>query len=121
MFVLEPQHIYLNQSATDKQHALRLLADILIKDHLTQDGYLQGLQDREAQSSTYLGQGIAIPHGTPASRDKILQTGVRLAHFPQGVDWGNGNVVHLAVAISAKSDEHLQVLQMLTKALNDFF
>ena len=119
MFVLEPQHIYLNQSATDKQHALRLLADILIKDHLTQDGYLQGLQDREAQSSTYLGQGIAIPHGTPASRDKILQTGVRLAHFPQGVDWGNGNVVHLAVAISAKSDEHLQVLQMLTKALND--
>lgn len=119
MFVLQPNHIYLNQSANDKQHALQQLADILIKDNLVKPEYLQGLQDREAQTSTYLGQGIAIPHGTPASREAILQTGVRLAHFPNGVDWGDGNVVYLAVVISAKSDEHLKVLQILTKALNN--
>lgn len=119
MFVLQPNHIYLNQSANDKQHALQQLADILVKDNLVKSEYLQGLQDREAQTSTYLGQGIAIPHGTPASREAILQTGVRLAHFPDGVDWGDGNVVYLAVVISAKSDEHLKVLQILTKALNN--
>lgn len=119
MFVLQPNHIYLNQSANDKQHALQQLADILVKDNLVKPEYLQGLQDREAQTSTYLGQGIAIPHGTPASREAILQTGVRLAHFPNGVDWGDGNVVYLAVVISAKSDEHLKVLQILTKALNN--
>lgn len=119
MFVLQPNHIYLNQSANDKQHALQQLADILVKDNLVKPEYLQGLQDREAQTSTYLGQGIAIPHGTPASREAILQTGVRLAHFPDGVDWGDGNVVYLAVVISAKSDEHLKVLQILTKALNN--
>lgn len=119
MFVLQPNHIYLNQLANDKQHALQQLADILVKDNLVKPEYLQGLQDREAQTSTYLGQGIAIPHGTPASREAILQTGVRLAHFPNGVDWGDGNVVYLAVVISAKSDEHLKVLQILTKALNN--
>lgn len=119
MFVLQSNHIYLNQSANDKQQALQQLADILVKDNLAKAEYLQGLQDREAQTSTYLGQGIAIPHGTPASREAILQTGVRLAHFPNGVDWGDGNIVYLAVVISAKSDEHLKMLQILTKALKD--
>lgn len=119
MFVLQSNHIYLNQSANDKQQALQQLADILVKDNLVKPEYLQGLQDREAQTSTYLGQGVAIPHGTFASREAILQTGVRLAHFPDGVDWGDGNIVYLAVVISAKSDEHLKVLQILTKALKD--
>lgn len=119
MIKLSPEHIYLNQSAVDKAQALQLLSDILVKDGLTTVDYLQGLQQREQQSSTYLGQGIAIPHGTPESRDAILQTGVRFVHFPQGVQWSDENVVYLAVVISAKSDEHLTILQQLTRLLSD--
>lgn len=119
MLTLDPSHVSMHQVANDKAEALQLLADILVKDGLTTPAYLQGLQDREAQHATYLGEGIAIPHGTPASRDAIIQTGVRLAHFPQGVTWDDdGNKAYLVVVISAKSDEHLQVLQMLTKALS---
>lgn len=66
---------------------------------------------------TYLGQGIAIPHGTPQSREFILETGIRLAHFPEGIIWDGENRIYLAVVIAAKSDEHLQVLQILTRAL----
>lgn len=118
MFVLSPDHIFLQQHADNKADALALLADILVKENLTKADYLQGLIERENQSTTYLGQGIAIPHGMPSSREAILATGVRIVHFPKGVDWENGNTVYLAVAISAKSDEHLQVLQLLTSALN---
>lgn len=120
MFVLTADAVRMNAHATSKKDALSLLAQTLTQDGLTTDAYLQGLLDRESQSSTYLGQGIAIPHGTPASRDAILQTGIRLVHFADGVVWNDaGDKVHLAVVIAAKSDEHLQILQQLTRTLNN--
>ncbi|MBN6494357.1 phosphoenolpyruvate--protein phosphotransferase [Acinetobacter pittii] len=117
MLALEPRHIHMNQHAVDKTHALQCLVDILEKDGLVTPDYITGLINREQQSATYLGQGIAIPHGTPQSRECILETGIRLAHFPEGIIWDGENRVYLAVVIAAKSDEHLQVLQILTRAL----
>lgn len=117
MLALEPQHIHMNQRAVDKTHALKCLVDILENDGLVTPEYIIGLINREQQSATYLGQGIAIPHGTPQSREYILKTGIRLAHFPEGVIWDGENKIYLAVVIAAKSDEHLQVLQILTRAL----
>ncbi|MFW6713121.1 phosphoenolpyruvate--protein phosphotransferase [Acinetobacter pittii] len=117
MLALEPRHIHMNQHAVDKKHALQCLVDILVKDGLVTPDYITGLINREQQSATYLGQGIAIPHGTPQSREFILETGIRLAHFPEGIIWDGENRIYLAVVIAAKSDEHLQVLQILTRAL----
>ncbi|MFV7444514.1 phosphoenolpyruvate--protein phosphotransferase [Acinetobacter pittii] len=117
MLALEPRHIHMNQHAIDKKHALQCLVDILVKDGLVTPDYITGLINREQQSATYLGQGIAIPHGTPQSREFILETGIRLAHFPEGIIWDGENRIYLAVVIAAKSDEHLQVLQILTRAL----
>lgn len=117
MLALEPRHIHMNQHAVDKKHALQCLVNILVKDGLVTPDYITGLINREQQSATYLGQGIAIPHGTPQSREFILETGIRLAHFPEGIIWDGENRIYLAVVIAAKSDEHLQVLQILTRAL----
>ncbi|MEB3767328.1 phosphoenolpyruvate--protein phosphotransferase [Acinetobacter sp. MD2] len=119
MIALDIQHVRMNQHAVDKAQALQCLVNILVEDQLVTPEYLQGLTAREQQSATYLGQGIAIPHGTPQSRQYILKTGVRLAHFPEGVVWDGENKIYLAVVIAAKSDEHLQVLQILTRALID--
>ncbi|SDB94612.1 Phosphocarrier protein HPr /phosphoenolpyruvate--protein phosphotransferase /PTS system D-fructose-specific IIA component (F1P-forming), Frc family [Acinetobacter marinus] len=117
MLVLETQHVRMNQHAIDKAQALQCLVNILVEDQLVTPEYIDGLNNREQQGATYLGQGIAIPHGTPESRQFIQQTGVRLAHFPEGVLWDGENKIYLAVVIAAKSDEHLQVLQILTRAL----
>ncbi|MCP1659231.1 phosphoenolpyruvate--protein phosphotransferase [Neisseria perflava] len=119
MLTLLPEHIRMNRRAADKEEALQIIADTLSSDGLTLPEYLGGLKAREAQTSTYLGQGIAIPHGTPESRSSILTTGVRLVHFPEGVVWDGVNKIYLAVAIAAKSDEHLQILQLLTRALSE--
>ncbi len=119
MLELNAAQIQMGQRAPDKQAALRLLAGRLAADGLAMPGYLAGMQAREAQGSTYLGQGIAIPHGTPDSRDQVLGTGVRLVQFPEGVDWGDGQRVYLAIAIAARSDEHLRLLQLLTRALGE--
>lgn len=120
MLSLTADSVRMQATARSKQEALSVLCEILVADGLTTPEYLQGLKDRENQSSTYLGQGIAIPHGTPDSRSSIKKTGVRLVHFADGVQWNDaGDVVYLAVVIAAQSDEHLQILQSLTRALND--
>ena len=119
MLELTIEQISMGQTAVDKSAALHLLADKLVADGLVAEGYLNGLQAREAQGSTFLGQGIAIPHGTPETRDLVHTTGVRLLQFPQGVDWGDGQIVYLAIGIAAKSDEHLRLLQLLTRALGE--
>lgn len=119
MLELTVEQISMGQSAVDKSAALQLMAEHLVSDGLVADGYLAGLQAREAQGSTFLGQGIAIPHGTPETRDQVFTTGVRLLQFPEGVDWGDGHKVYLAIGIAARSDEHLRLLQLLTRALGE--
>ncbi len=119
MLELTAEQIRMGQSAADKSQALRLMASTLETDGLVAPGYLAGLEAREAQGSTYLGQGIAIPHGTPETRDQVFATGVRLLQFPEGVDWGDGHQVYLAIGIAARSDEHLHLLQLLTRALGE--
>ncbi|MDH0302825.1 MULTISPECIES: phosphoenolpyruvate--protein phosphotransferase [unclassified Pseudomonas] len=119
MLELAVEQIAMGQRAADKGEALALLADRLVADGLVAEGYLAGLQAREAQGSTFLGQGIAIPHGTPQTRDQVFATGVRLLQFPDGVDWGDGQIVYLAIGIAARSDEHLRLLQLLTRALGE--
>jgi len=119
MLELTIEQISMGQKAVDKPAALQLLADKLVADGLVAEGYLAGLQAREAQGSTFLGQGIAIPHGTPDTRELVHATGVRLLQFPEGVDWGDGQIIYLAIGIAAKSDEHLRLLQLLTRALGE--
>ncbi|MCO7517049.1 phosphoenolpyruvate--protein phosphotransferase [Pseudomonas guariconensis] len=119
MLELAKEQIAMGQVAADKAEALRLLAERLVADGLVAEGYLEGLCAREAQGSTFLGQGIAIPHGTPQTRDQVFATGVRLLQFPEGVDWGDGQIVYLAIGIAARSDEHLRLLQLLTRALGE--
>ena len=109
--------VRMRQQATDKAAALALVAQALTEDGLAEATYLEGLQAREQQGATYLGQGVAIPHGTPDSRAAVRQTGVCLLHFPEGVVWDGEHRVYLAVGIAAQSDEHLGILQALTRAL----
>ncbi|EGZ4081495.1 fused PTS fructose transporter subunit IIA/HPr protein, partial [Salmonella enterica subsp. enterica serovar Hartford] len=78
-----------------------------------------GMLAREQQTSTFLGNGIAIPHGTTDTRDQVLKTGVQVFQFPQGVTWGEGQVAYVAIGIAASSDEHLGLLRQLTHVLSD--
>ncbi len=81
-------------------------------------GYVDGMLAREQQTSTFLGNGIAIPHGTTDTRDQVLKTGVRVFQFPQGVTREKA-VAYVAIGIAASSDEHLGLLRQLTHVLSD--
>jgi phosphocarrier protein FPr len=74
---------------------------------------------REKVANTYLGAGIAIPHGMLKDREMIARTGIAVVQVPGGVEWNPGETVRLVVGIAAASDEHLQVLANLTAILSD--
>jgi len=117
MLKLAKSDITVAQAASDKFEAIKNIAKSLSNAGLVEQGYVEGMLNREQQNSTFLGHGIAIPHGTTDTRTMVKTTGVAVHHFPQGVDWGDGNTVFVAIGIAAKSDEHLGILKQLTKVL----
>ncbi|EKY3195059.1 fused PTS fructose transporter subunit IIA/HPr protein [Cronobacter turicensis] len=119
MFQLSVQDIHPGAHAGDKEAAIRQVADALVKAGNVSAGYVDGMLAREKQTSTFLGNGIAIPHGTTDTRDQVLKTGVQVFQFPQGVAWGDDQVAYVAIGIAASSDEHLGLLRQLTHVLSD--
>ena len=119
MLELSESNIHLNASAADKQQAIEMAASALVQADNVENGYLQGMLAREQQTSTFLGNGIAIPHGTLDTRSMVKKTGVQVFQFPQGIEWGEGNIAYVVIGIAARSDEHLSLLRQLTHVLSD--
>ena len=119
MLELSESNIHLNANAADKQQAIEMAASALVQADNVENGYLQGMLAREQQTSTFLGNGIAIPHGTLDTRSMIKKTGVQVFQFPQGIEWGEGNIAYVVIGIAARSDEHLSLLRQLTHVLSD--
>ncbi|WP_109077986.1 fused PTS fructose transporter subunit IIA/HPr protein [Aggregatibacter kilianii] len=119
MFNLPESNIHLAASAENKQQAIELAANALEQAGYVESGYLQGMLGREQQTSTFLGNGIAIPHGTLETRGMVKNTGVQIFQFPQGIEWGEGNIAYVVIGIAARSDEHLALLRQLTHVLGD--
>lgn len=119
MFNLPENNIHLSAQAGNKEQAIELAAKALEQAGYVESGYLQGMLGRELQTSTFLGNGIAIPHGTLETRNMVKNTGVQIFQFPQGIEWGDGNIAYVVIGIAARSDEHLALLRQLTHVLGD--
>ena len=119
MLELSESNIHLNANAADKQQAIEMAASALVQADNVENGYLQGMLAREQQTPTFLGNGIAIPHGTLDTRSMVKKTGVQVFQFPQGIEWGEGNIAYVVIGIAARSDEHLSLLRQLTHVLSD--
>lgn len=119
MLTLSETQVRLGLMAADKTEAIRTAGRVMVESGLIDPGYIDSMLGRERVSGTYLGSGIAIPHGLPEARDLVMRTGVVVVQFPAGVDWGGGESARLVVGIAAKSDEHIGVLQRLTGVLGD--
>ncbi|MBS1229516.1 MAG: phosphoenolpyruvate-protein phosphotransferase [Proteobacteria bacterium] len=119
MIKLTQANIRLNAQARDKTEAIRIAGSLLVDSGNMQSGYVDSMLLREKVANTYLGNGIAIPHGLPKDRELIIQTGISVTQFPAGVQWNQGETVYLVVAIAARSDEHIELLANLTDVLDD--
>jgi mannitol/fructose-specific phosphotransferase system IIA component len=119
MAILSKERISLQASAIDKMDAVRKAGELLVKTGCVLPEYVDGMLAREKSASTCLGNGIAIPHGLYENRDHILQSGLSIVQFAQGVEWDIGKKVYLVIGIAASSDEHVSVFANLSRIIDD--
>ncbi|MFJ5510219.1 PTS mannitol transporter subunit IICBA [Pectobacterium jejuense] len=121
LFQLGAGNVFLNQHATDKEQAIRFAGEQLVKGGYVEPAYVEAMLEREKLTSTYLGESIAVPHGTIEAKDRVLKTGVVFCQYPEGVRFGDeeDEVARLVIGIAARNNEHIQVITSLTNALDD--
>ncbi|QIK71869.1 PTS mannitol transporter subunit IICBA [Propioniciclava coleopterorum] len=116
--VLPRGNVRLGLTARDKEDAIRQAGDVLVVGGAAEPGYIDGMLARELQTSTFLGSGVAIPHGTNEARTHIKQAALGFLQFPDGVDW-DGKTAYVVIPIASNSDEHVGILSALATTLAD--
>jgi PTS system mannitol-specific IIA component len=116
--LLAPDSIRLNQRAATKEDAVRLCGQALVSAGAVDPAYVDTMLEREASMSTFLGEAVAIPHGTLAGKDYVHEDALCFLRFPEGIDWGTGTAT-LCIGIAAKGDGHLEILAQLAQILLD--
>ena len=119
MDILTKETVQLRTQATDKVDAIKQSGELLVKAGYVPPSYVDGMLAREKVQSTYLGNGIAIPHGEVDDLRSICHTGVSVLQLPEGVEWEPGERAYLVIGLAAASDEHVGVLSNLLQVLQD--
>jgi len=110
MSILSVNKVKLNAQPKDKTEAIRMAGQLLVDAGHASAAYIDKMLEREATLSTYMGNGLAIPHGTNDSKSLIHSTGLAIVQIPQGVDFGDGEKAVLVIGIAAAGNDHLDIL-----------
>ncbi|MGF6271009.1 PTS system mannitol-specific IIC component [Lelliottia nimipressuralis] len=121
LFRLGAENIFLGRTASHKEEAIRFAGEQLVKGGYVEPEYVDAMLAREKLTPTYLGESIAVPHGTVEAKDRVLKTGVVFCQYPAGVRFGEeeDDIARLVIGIAARNNEHIQVITSLTNALDD--
>lgn len=117
--IFNESNIELNLTPESKYAAIQRAGELLRKKGYVQSNYLEGMEKREQSLTTYVGNGVAIPHGLPDYIPYILKSGLVMLQYPEGVDFGEGNTAYVLIGIAGKDDEHLELLSAIALVCQD--
>ena len=120
MEILKKSAIAVSQEPSSKEEATRLAGELLIKSGNIREEYIDSMLEKLEKEgfATYIGNGVAIPHGMEESKKYINETGISIIQSHEGVEW-NGEIAYIIVGIAAKDDEHIDVLSKLADLIED--
>ena len=116
--VLSIGQVRIHSSRATKEDAMREAADILEAVGAVTSAYFDAMQQREQTVSTYMGNELAIPHGTNETKNTILASALSVVRYDGGVDW-DGEPVTFVIGIAGKGDEHLEILSQIAILFSD--
>tara|TARA_B100000945_G_scaffold238073_1_gene194164 strand:- start:323 stop:748 length:426 start_codon:yes stop_codon:yes gene_type:complete len=120
MEILKKSAIAVSQELSSKEEATRLAGELLIKSGNIREEYIDSMLEKLEKEgfATYIGNGVAIPHGMEEGKKYINETGISIIQSHEGVEW-NGEIAYIIVGIAAKDDEHIDVLSKLAELIED--
>ena len=116
--VMHASGIKVGQAPVSKEEAIRAAGELLVAEGCVEPPYVDAMLDREKVFTTYMGMGIAIPHGTSEAKAQVKKTGITLVQYPEGVDFGDEKA-NLVFGIAGVGDEHLDMIQKIVQALEN--
>jgi mannitol PTS system EIIA component len=116
--LLDRRAVRLHATAAGRDDAIRQCGDALVRAGAVDQAYVEAMLERERSVSTYVGEGVAIPHGTLDGKESVRHDAVSFVRFPDGVMWGEHEVV-LCIGIAARGDGHVRLLSELAQILLD--
>jgi mannitol PTS system EIIA component len=116
--ILAPSHVKVPGSATSKDDAIREAGQILVDAGAVTPAYVDAMFEREKSVSTYMGNYLAIPHGTNESKDTITRSALSVVRYDQPIDW-DGNEVRFSVGVAGVEGGHLEILNKIAIVFSD--
>ncbi len=116
--VLQIGQVRIHSGSVSREDAMKEAADILEAAGAVTGAYFDAMQQREQTVSTYMGNELAIPHGTNETKDTILSSALSVVRYDGGVDW-DGNPVTFVMGIAGRGDEHLEILSQIALLFSD--
>jgi len=117
--ILTPETIELKASLSGQEEAIRRAGSLLVENGNVEERYIDSMFEREKSVSTFIGNAVAIPHGTGDSKQWVTMSGLSIITVPEGVEYGDGNVARLVIGIAGKGDEHLEILSRIATVCED--
>ena len=111
--VLIKKNILLNRPRQTKEEVIRDMGRVLYESGYVTERYTEAMLKKEEVFNTAIGNKLAIPHGVEGMTGEILNAGIAIFTYPDGVDWGNGQTVNLVIGIASVGDEHLETLSKI--------
>ena len=116
--IIDANGVKLNLAPVSKEDAIRAAGELLVKQGCVEPSYVDAMLAREKLVSTYMGMGLAIPHGTTQAKGTVKKTGIVFTQYPDGVDF-DGEKAQLVIGIAGIGDEHLELLSKICETLDD--
>jgi PTS system mannitol-specific IIA component len=116
--ILEPQNVVAQGTATTRDDAIREAGALLVAAGAVTQAYVDSMFERESSVSTYMGNFLAIPHGTNDAKESIVRSALSLVRYAEPIDW-NGQPVKFAVGIAGLNNEHLEILSKIAVVFSD--
>jgi mannitol/fructose-specific phosphotransferase system IIA component len=114
---LDPEQILIGCRCS-KEEAIRAIGEVMVRRGDVTPRYVAGMLEKERQFNTCITDGVALPHGTAAVRNEVIRDSVVFVQFPDGIDWGDGKTVYLALGFGGTGDQqHLDLLASIAAIL----
>jgi mannitol/fructose-specific phosphotransferase system IIA component len=117
--ILSLETVEVQARVSSKEEAITRAGELLVRAGCVEKDYVKGMLARELTMSTFIGNGVSIPHGEFGDLQLVNRTGISVLQVPEGVEWEEGNIAYLVVGIAAVGDEHIKVLQNLAEVVED--